>query len=362
MGGHGRGRPRRRQRAADRDARHRSRPGARRRPSWAWFRRARRRPSGSRPYRRASTRRRWRPGYARPANPVVAFVEQLTAAVTAVDASAAEYVHRGSTSQDILDTALTLLCAATLDRIEQDLLACAHSLAGHADRHRDTPMAGRTLTQHAVPVTFGLKAATWLHLVLDAVERVRQTRGGTAGLDGRRGGHARGVPRVRAGHGRPGRHDAAPARAGGPAPRAGRAGSSLARRSHAAGRRGREPAGHHRRARQDRRRRPRAHPDRDRGGHRGAGAGPRGVLGHAAEAQPRVLDAGRDRGPTAATDRPCAVPVHGRRGRAVLGWVACRVAAAAGVPANRSRRRCQRRMPRRDASGLVPRRWRRTCG
>lgn len=122
------------------------------------------------------------------ANPVVAFVEQLTAAVGSVDAAAAEYVHRGSTSQDILDTALTLLCAATLDRIETDLLACADSLAGHADRHRDTPMAGRTLTQHAVPVTFGLKAATWLHLVLDAVERVHRARaalpvslGGAAG-------------------------------------------------------------------------------------------------------------------------------------------------------------------------------------
>lgn len=122
------------------------------------------------------------------ANPVVAFVGQLTAAVKAVDPSAAEYVHRGSTSQDILDTALMLLCAATLNRIEQDLLACAECLAAHADRHRNTPMAGRTLTQHAVPVTFGLKAATWLQLVLDAVERVRRTRatlpvsvGGAAG-------------------------------------------------------------------------------------------------------------------------------------------------------------------------------------
>jgi 3-carboxy-cis,cis-muconate cycloisomerase len=122
------------------------------------------------------------------ANPVVAFVGQLTAAVKAIDPAAAEYVHRGSTSQDILDTALMLLCAATLDHIEQDLLACAESLAAQADRHRHTPMAGRTLTQHAVPVTFGLKAATWLHLVLDAVDRVRRTRstlpvsiGGAAG-------------------------------------------------------------------------------------------------------------------------------------------------------------------------------------
>jgi 3-carboxy-cis,cis-muconate cycloisomerase len=109
------------------------------------------------------------------ANPVVAFVAGLTAAV---DPAAAEYVHRGSTSQDILDTALMLLCAATFDRVERDLLATAGSLAGQVRAHRDTPMAGRTLTQHAVPVTFGLKAATWLHLVLDAVERVRRARAG----------------------------------------------------------------------------------------------------------------------------------------------------------------------------------------
>jgi 3-carboxy-cis,cis-muconate cycloisomerase len=119
------------------------------------------------------------------ANPVVAFVAGLTAAV---DPAAAEYVHRGSTSQDILDTALMLLCAATLDRVTRDLLATAGHLAGHVRAHRDTPMAGRTLTQHAVPVTFGLKAATWLHLVLDAVDRVRRVRadlpvslGGAAG-------------------------------------------------------------------------------------------------------------------------------------------------------------------------------------
>lgn len=112
------------------------------------------------------------------ANPVVAFVGQLTAAVRSADPEAAEYVHRGSTSQDILDTALMLLSAATLEHIEQDLLSCAESLAAQADRHRATTMAGRTLTQHAVPVTFGLKAATWLQSVLDAVERVRATRAG----------------------------------------------------------------------------------------------------------------------------------------------------------------------------------------
>ncbi|MET8853908.1 adenylosuccinate lyase family protein [Amycolatopsis sp. NPDC004625] len=117
------------------------------------------------------------------ANPVVAFVAGLTAAV---DPGAAEYVHRGSTSQDILDTALMLLCRSTLDQIVRDLQKTAGSLAGHVRAHRDTPMAGRTLTQHAVPVTFGLKAATWLHGLLDAVERVRRVSlpvslGGAAG-------------------------------------------------------------------------------------------------------------------------------------------------------------------------------------
>src|ERR1700754_2631635 len=81
------------------------------------------------------------------ANPVVAFVDQLTAAVRSVDPSAAEYVHRGSTSQDILDTALMLLCTSALSRIDQDLMACADRLADLAREYRDVPMAGRTLTQ-----------------------------------------------------------------------------------------------------------------------------------------------------------------------------------------------------------------------
>jgi 3-carboxy-cis,cis-muconate cycloisomerase len=122
------------------------------------------------------------------ANPIVGFVEQLTAAVRSVDPSAAEFVHRGSTSQDILDTALVLLCAAAMDRVIDDLQVTANHLAALAERHRDTTMAGRTLTQHAVPVTFGLKAATWLHGVLFAVQRVQTARatlpvsiGGAAG-------------------------------------------------------------------------------------------------------------------------------------------------------------------------------------
>ncbi|WP_216214555.1 3-carboxy-cis,cis-muconate cycloisomerase [Amycolatopsis aidingensis] len=110
------------------------------------------------------------------ANPVVAFVGQFTAAVAAVDPEAAEYVHRGSTSQDILDTALMLVCRSVLDRIGADLDGCAASLAGLARTYRDTPMVARTLTQHAVPTTFGLKAAGWLSGVLAAGDRVAAAR------------------------------------------------------------------------------------------------------------------------------------------------------------------------------------------
>ena len=122
------------------------------------------------------------------ANPVVALVEDLTAAVARLSGRSAEFVHRGSTSQDVLDTAAMLVAARVLDRIDDDLGRSAEACAGLADRHRDTVQAGRTLTQHAVPITFGLKAAGWLCLVLDARDRVRAVRaslpvqlGGAAG-------------------------------------------------------------------------------------------------------------------------------------------------------------------------------------
>ncbi len=107
------------------------------------------------------------------ANPVVPLVPALTAAVQAVDAAAAEHVHKGSTSQDILDTGLMLMSARALRVILRDLDATAAALARLAAEHRDTPAVGRTLTQHAVPITFGLKAAGWYELVSVAADRVR---------------------------------------------------------------------------------------------------------------------------------------------------------------------------------------------
>jgi hypothetical protein len=78
----------------------------------------------------------------------------------------AQYVHRGSSSQDILDTGAMLVPARALTLVRADLARCVDALAALATRHRDTPMAGRTLALHAVPTTFGFKAAGWRHLLL----------------------------------------------------------------------------------------------------------------------------------------------------------------------------------------------------
>ena len=110
------------------------------------------------------------------ANPVVAVVQAFTALVAAEDPHAADYVHRGSTSQDIFDTALMLVAARTLDVLLADLEEVAGYLHALAGEHRGTLMAARTLALHAVPTTFGLKAAGWLVAVASATDRLRRVR------------------------------------------------------------------------------------------------------------------------------------------------------------------------------------------
>lgn len=108
-------------------------------------------------------------------NPVVPLVRLLRDAVG--DDLLARRVHRGLTSQDVLDTALMLLCCQAAGRILGDLDLTVAALADLAAEHRDDVMPGRTLTQYAVPVTFGLKAAQWLVGVDDARETVTIARG-----------------------------------------------------------------------------------------------------------------------------------------------------------------------------------------
>ncbi|MEU3978960.1 3-carboxy-cis,cis-muconate cycloisomerase [Streptomyces sp. NPDC026672] len=118
-------------------------------------------------------------------NPVIPLVADLT---RRTGEEYGPYVHRGATSQDIMDTATMLVAVRTLDLVLADLARTERALAALAAGHRDTVLPGRTLTQHAVPTTFGLKAAGWRALVLDARDRTTAVRdslpaqlGGAAG-------------------------------------------------------------------------------------------------------------------------------------------------------------------------------------
>jgi adenylosuccinate lyase/3-carboxy-cis,cis-muconate cycloisomerase len=71
-----------------------------------------------------------------------------------------------------MDTALVLLARRALVPIERDLTRSLRAAAALAQRHRDTLMAGRTHGQHAVPITFGLKAATWADELARAADRL----------------------------------------------------------------------------------------------------------------------------------------------------------------------------------------------
>jgi 3-carboxy-cis,cis-muconate cycloisomerase len=109
------------------------------------------------------------------ATPVVPLARALTAAVPG---EAANYVHWGATSQDVIDTAMMLVARRALDVLLAELDGLAGACAALADRHRETLMPGRTLLQQALPITFGLKAAGWLVAVLEAADLARAVRAG----------------------------------------------------------------------------------------------------------------------------------------------------------------------------------------
>src|SRR3954463_4007220 len=104
--------------------------------------------------------------------PILPLVHQLVEQC----GDAGRYVHWGATTQDIMDTALVLQIRAGLAIIESDIAALRGILAGLARRYRDTPMAGRTHLQQALPVTFGYKAAIWLAMFDRHAERLEQLK------------------------------------------------------------------------------------------------------------------------------------------------------------------------------------------
>jgi 3-carboxy-cis,cis-muconate cycloisomerase len=89
---------------------------------------------------------------------------------------AGRYVHWGATTQDIMDTAVVLQLREGLRLIEEDISVLRGTLADLSRRYRDTPMAGRTHLQQALPITFGYKTSIWLAMFDRHAERLQQLK------------------------------------------------------------------------------------------------------------------------------------------------------------------------------------------
>jgi 3-carboxy-cis,cis-muconate cycloisomerase len=109
-------------------------------------------------------------------NLAIPLVKQLTALVANDNTEAAKFVHWGATSQDVIDSGLVLQLRDALDLIERGLAELTRALVTQIKQHRNTLMVGRTLLQHALPITFGLKAAGWLDAITRHRQRVRELR------------------------------------------------------------------------------------------------------------------------------------------------------------------------------------------
>lgn len=105
--------------------------------------------------------------------PVIPLVRMLT---EQIGDEAKKYVHWGATSQDAIDTALMLQMREGIDLLINRLLDVCEVCEKLAEQHRNTLMAGRTLMQQAVPITFGLKAARWLAMAVRQIYSLREHR------------------------------------------------------------------------------------------------------------------------------------------------------------------------------------------
>lgn len=103
----------------------------------------------------------------------IPLVKELTAAVALYDEEASRFVHRGSTSQDVIDSAMVLVTREALALLERDLARLVDALLALAEQHLDTPVLARTLMQPAQVSSFGLKAAQWAAPLVRARKRLR---------------------------------------------------------------------------------------------------------------------------------------------------------------------------------------------
>ena len=108
-------------------------------------------------------------------NPVIPLLADLRNQVKALDTAgvgAGKAVHTSLTSQDVLDTALMLVARNTVEALLADVKGTTAALVRLAEQHADTLCVGRSLTQHSLPFTFGLRAAQWFHGLAAAARRL----------------------------------------------------------------------------------------------------------------------------------------------------------------------------------------------
>ncbi len=109
-------------------------------------------------------------GYTKSRNSLIPILNGLRAACKN---SHGAYVHFGATTQDVIDTGCVLEIQATLSIIYRDLRQIEQLLIHLTETHRDTPMIGRTHSQQAIPITFGMKSAVWLSEIRRHIERLK---------------------------------------------------------------------------------------------------------------------------------------------------------------------------------------------
>jgi 3-carboxy-cis,cis-muconate cycloisomerase len=108
-------------------------------------------------------------------NPAIPFVTALKKRVAARHPEAVSFVHVGTTSQDLIDTALMLQLKAAFVLLSTDLGSLIDLLTGVKGEYGQAPMMARTLLQQALPFTFGDKVSGWLDGLTRTAERLRLT-------------------------------------------------------------------------------------------------------------------------------------------------------------------------------------------
>jgi adenylosuccinate lyase len=93
-----------------------------------------------------------------------------------IDKGAEQYMHFGATTVDIYDTTLVLQLVEASSKLLTDMRTLEQQLIELADKHKATVMIGRTLGQHALPITFGKKVSTWLGENRRNIERLKIVR------------------------------------------------------------------------------------------------------------------------------------------------------------------------------------------